>query len=114
MQKPQQRIPRRFPRARAECPVLVRVLGEPGGEQLTRTRIIGLGGCMFLSSDPPQYLQLLELLIALESGGVVRVDGRVAYTRSARENHEVGVEFLRVSPADRLRLFAVVSSPPPA
>jgi hypothetical protein len=96
------------------CPILVRVLGDRPHEELTRTRTIGLGGCMFVSNDPPTYLQLLELLIALDGRGVVRVDGRVAYTRRGGRLYEVGVEFLRVSANDRQRLSAVVGAAPPA
>lgn len=112
-----QRTARRHPRVRAERPVLVKVLGDPdrADEELTRTRVLGTGGCMFVSQDPPGYLSLLELVIAL-GNGVVRVDGRVAYTLRRRDGFEVGVEFLRVGPADRQRLAALVANPaaPPA
>ena len=77
-------------------------------EQLTRTRTVGPGGCMFVSNEPPGYLALLELVLAV--GGVpMRVDGRVAYTRPGRQGCEVGVEFLRVGASDRGRLAALVT-----
>jgi hypothetical protein len=98
---------RRFPRVRSERPVLVRLLGQETVEEMARTRVIGLGGCMFVSPSPVGSRSRLEVLIAVD-GAVVRTDGRVAYEIRRGDEYEVGVEFLHVSPADVGRLSALV------
>ncbi len=99
---------RRFPRVRSERPILVRLLGqERAVEELARTRVIGLGGCMFMSPLPVGSRSDLEVLIAVD-GVVVRTGGRVAYEIRRGDEYEVGVEFLHVNPADVGRLSALV------
>lgn len=111
------RTPRRFPRVPASRPMLVRLLGERRQfEELTHTETIGLGGCMFVSPEPVGYGALMEVLISFR-GGVARTDGRVVWERPRRgpwakrandedgDRVEVGIEFLRLNPADR-RLLA--------
>lgn len=68
-------------------------------EELARTRVIGLGGCMFMSPLPVGSRAELEVLIAVD-GAVVRTGGRVAYEIRRGEEYEVGVEFLYVSSED--------------
>lgn len=100
---------RRFPRAKAERPVLVRRLGEEEPyEAFAKTRVIGLGGCMFVSREALGFGSLMELLISVE-GRVLRTDGRVAYELQKGEEHQVGVEFLRIAPADRAVLESLVA-----
>lgn len=103
------RPPRRFPRVSSERPILVRLLSEPRQhEQLARTRVIGLGGLMFVSNESLGFGSLMEILISL--GEVVaKTDARVVY-EIPKSSHEieVGVEFLRVSPPDRERVEALV------
>lgn len=97
------RTPRRFPRVEARRPALVRLLGETRRfEELTRTRTIGLGGCMFLSTESVGYGSLMEVLISFR-GAVARADGRVVWERERAANREVevGVEFLSLRPSDR-------------
>lgn len=106
------RSARRFPRVRCNRPALIRLLGEGEAfEDITRTRVIGSGGCMFVSSESLGYSSLVELLIAVD-GSVVRTDGRVAYeirrSHSGHAEYEVGVEFLRISATDRQKLEALV------
>jgi hypothetical protein len=107
-----QQLPRRFPRVRSERPVLVRLLDEEQPlEELARTRVIGLGGCMFLSPSSLGDSAEVEILIAVD-GAVVRTGGRVAYEISRGNEYEVGVEFLRVSPSDVGRLSDLVRQGP--
>ena len=111
------RVARRFPRARSEHSALVRLLGGEPFEEFARTRVVGLGGCMFLAEEPLGFGSLLEVMIALE-GRVVRADARVVYEIPRPDlRHEVGVEFLRVSNDDRALLASLVArkaGPPPA
>ena len=105
---------RRYPRVPIDRPSLVRVLDpEPFQrpfEDFTRTRVLGSGGCMFVSPEPVGFGSLMEMLIALGER-VVRVDSRVVYERErGRGEHEVGVEFLRMSPADRAYVESVVAA----
>ncbi|HKI00801.1 MAG TPA: PilZ domain-containing protein [Thermoanaerobaculia bacterium] len=100
---------RRFPRVPAEHAVMVRLLGVQAFEEFARTRVLGPGGCMFVSEESLGYGSLMELSIALR-GRVVKTDSRVVYEiqRSPTE-HQVGVEFLRISPGDRAFIESLVS-----
>lgn len=102
---------RRFPRVQSERPTLIRLLGEEHSyEDLVRTRVIGLGGCMLVAPEPLGYSSLVELFISL-GPAVVRTDGRVAYEiRKSDLEYEVGVEFLRLSAGDRSMLQALVAA----
>ena len=105
---------RRYPRVPIDRPSLARVLDpEPFQrpfEDFTRTRVLGSGGCMFLSPEPVGFGSLMELHIALGER-VVRADSRVVYEREhGQGEHEVGVEFLRMSPADRAYVESVVAA----
>jgi hypothetical protein len=99
---------RRFPRVPAEHAVMVRLLGVRPFEEFARTRIIGPGGCMFVSEESLGFGSLMELSIAVQ-GRVLKTDGRVVYEiRKSPTEHQVGVEFLRITPADRAFLESVV------
>jgi hypothetical protein len=104
---------RRFPRVPAVHAVMVRLLGGQAFEEFARTRVLGPGGCMFVSEESLGYGSLMELSIALR-GRVVKTDSRVVYEvqKSATE-HQVGVEFLRISPADRAFIESLVARPKP-
>jgi c-di-GMP-binding flagellar brake protein YcgR len=106
---PQNVKSRRFPRVKAEHAVMVRLLGTLPFEEFARTRVIGPGGCMFVSEESIGFGSLMELSIALQ-GRVLKTDSRVVYeiSRSATE-HQVGVEFLRISQADREFLETFIS-----
>lgn len=100
---------RRFPRVPAEHAVMVRLLGVRPFEEFARTRILGPGGCMFVSQESLGFGSLMELSIAVQ-GRVLKTDCRVVYEiRKGEEEHQVGVEFLRISSADRAFLETVVS-----
>lgn len=101
---------RRFPRIPAEHAVMVRLLGVKAFEEFARTRVIGPGGCMFVSEESLGFGSLMELSIAV-SGRVVKTDSRVVYEiRKSPTEHQVGVEFLRISPADRTFIESCVVS----
>ncbi len=104
---------RRFPRIQAEHAVMVRLLGTLPFEEFARTRVLGPGGCMFVSEESLGFGSLMELSIALQ-GRVLKTDSRVVYeiAKSPTE-HQVGVEFLRISPADRTFLESFVSKRKP-
>ena len=91
---------RRFPRIAAEHAVMVTKVGVDTLEEFAKTRDLGLGGCMFLSDEPVGPGSVIELLISL-SGRVVRTTARVVYENASDRRFEVGVEFLRLDPADR-------------
>jgi c-di-GMP-binding flagellar brake protein YcgR len=101
---------RRFPRIKATHAVMVRLLGQSTFEEFARTRVLGPGGCMFVSEESLGFGSLMELSIALR-GRVVKTDGRVVYEiRKSETEHQVGVEFLRISSADREYLETVVAT----
>ena len=100
---------RRFPRIQARHAVMVRLLGPSTFEEFARTRVIGAGGCMFVSEESLGFGSLMELSIALR-GRVVKTDSRVVYEiRRSETEHQVGVEFLRISAADRAYLETLVA-----
>jgi hypothetical protein len=92
---------RRFPRVPSENVVLFQKLETGSEEELAKTRVVGLGGCMFVSETPVNRGALIELLISV-SGRVVKTEGRVVWSeeKGPREFH-VGVEFVKLSPSDR-------------
>jgi hypothetical protein len=92
---------RRFPRVPAEHAVMLRLLGVQPFEEFARTRVLGPGGCMFVSEESLGFGSLMELCIAVQ-GRVLKTDSRVVYEISkSPTEHQVGVEFLRISPMDR-------------
>jgi len=103
---------RRFPRIQVVAPVLVKRLGEETTGEMTRVKVLGLGGCMFESNRPWGVGSELALLITLVSG-TVHSQGRVVYELDHDERGvEVGVEFVHVDPYDRPFLEAAVPAPP--
>ncbi len=89
-------------------PILVKRVGETSPEQMTRTQILGLGGCMFLSGRTFGPNSLLALMLTVR-GRVLRAKARVAYERRSRSNEiEVGVEFLHLDALDTALLESVV------
>jgi len=85
---------RRFPRIPADFAVLVTALGEHGAEAIAKTRVVGLGGCMFIHTESLEIGALVELLISVK-GEVVKATARVVFERPLPEGgFETGVEFL--------------------
>lgn len=107
---------RRFPRARVDRPALVRLLQtdptqEPF-EDFAKARVLGAGGCMLESSEPLGFASMADILISL-GDEVIRADTRVVWEKERRDRqevrHEVGVEFLRISPEHRRLIEEVVA-----
>ncbi len=91
---------RRFPRVPSRNAVLVKETSD-GDEAFVPTRTLSLGGCSFLSREPIDAGEILELLISVEQR-VVQARARVVYSRQAEDQrYEVGVEFGELDPGDR-------------
>ena len=100
---------RRFPRAATELPVHLRVLGGRRLEEDAEVRVIGAGGCLIVSRESLGFLSLMELRITLRDR-ILRADARVAWEdRRSSTEHHVGVEFLRIHPADRKAIEGLVA-----
>ena len=98
---------RRFPRLPAAHTILVRRLGPTPREELNRTEVVGLGGCMFISPEGYGVGSALELLITV-GRDVLRSQVRVVYERPTEDGGvEVGVEFQDLTEPDRLRLKTI-------
>ena len=92
---------RRFPRVPSENSVMVTKLASDRVEGFTKTRVVGLGGCLFVSDETLGVGSLLEIRIAI-SGRVAKTVGRVVYeTPKSSGELEVGVEFVELDEADR-------------
>jgi hypothetical protein len=109
MRPPAARPQRRFPRLSCDHPIFVEVLADRGPQGFSRTRTLGEGGCSFKSPQNLGYLSLMKLAISVQ-GKVVNADGRVVYERPHDDGVEVGIEFLRLAPEDRLHIRALVAS----
>ena len=92
---------RRFPRISSENAVLVKKLGPEVLEGFAKTRVVGLGGCMFVSDEPMGTGTGLEILISVR-GRIAKAYGKVVYEIPQDEAKiEVGVEFVGISPPDK-------------
>src|ERR1700712_1696148 len=60
---------RRFPRTPAEHAVMVRLLGGPRFEGFAKTRVIGLGGCMFVNRESLGYGSPVGAFLSGRGGG---------------------------------------------
>jgi c-di-GMP-binding flagellar brake protein YcgR len=102
---------RRFPRVSFEKPALVRLIGtDRPFEEFAKTRVLGAGGCMFVSRESLGFSTLMELMISCR-GRVIKTDSRVVYEiRRGPGEYEVGVEFLRISPTDRAHVESIVTT----
>jgi len=106
---------RRFPRIPSSNPIMVRRLGPESVTRLTTTRVMGLGGCMFVNKESFGKDSLLSLLILVQ-GHYVDAKARVVY-ELPKENasFDIGVEFLEISDEDRgiiQTLFEANDAPP--
>lgn len=98
---------RRHPRTDASHPCFVERIGEEPIELFSQTRTLGTGGCCFRSERSLGYRSLAKISLSVD-GRVFSADGRVAYERALGDGTEVGVEFLRLAPEDRIHLRSVV------
>ena len=92
---------RRYPRIPSENAVLVKRLTAEQIEGFAKTRVVGLGGCMFVSDEALGVGAGLEILISVR-GRVAKAVGKVVYELPTEDAHrEVGVEFVELPEADR-------------
>lgn len=102
---------RRFPRIGSENAVLVKKIAPDRAEGFVKTRVVGLGGCMFVTDELLGVGALVELLIAV-SGRIVKASGRVVYEiPKESQTIEVGIEFLELEDSDRKVIEGLFSSP---
>ncbi len=86
---------------------MFRLLDGSEREELTKTREVGLGGCMFVTGEPLEPDVPVELMISVERR-VVRCRGRVVYAiEQDPETWQVGVEFLEIPEGDRSALASL-------
>jgi PilZ domain-containing protein len=105
-------LKRRYPRVPYLGPVLVKKIGDENGEDLARTRVLGLGGCMFVSPRSLGRGSMLALLLSIK-GSIVRTKARVVYElHKSPTEVEVGVEFLHLDAQGRAVLAGAVPTPP--
>jgi len=101
---------RRFPRIPSENPVLVKKLYDQKVSSITKTQVVGMGGCMFESDKPLGVGSLLTLMIAVHER-FVKAKARVVYENPKTEDKfEIGVEFLEVDSMDRIIIEALLAS----
>ena len=98
---------RRHPRIETSHPCFVERLGDQPLEMFSQTRTLGTGGCAFRSEHALGYRSLTKISLSV-AGRVFNADGRVAYERPMPGGLEVGVEFLRITPEDRIHLRQIV------
>ncbi len=102
---------RRFPRISSQHAVLVKKLGPKAVEEITRTKVVGLGGCMFVSDESVGVGAAVELLMAVR-GEALRALSRVVWERSRESGGwEIGVEFLEISDAHRELIRELLAEP---
>jgi len=102
---------RRYPRVPSENVVLLQKLERGADEELVKTGVIGLGGCMVVSRTPLSPGSLVSLMISV-TGQVIRTEARVVWEhkKGPREFH-AGLEFLRLLPSDRELLNRLLDGP---
>lgn len=94
---------RRYPRVPSKNSVLVKKLSETdcGVEGFAKTRVVGLGGCMFVSDEQLGSGSFLDLLISVK-GTVAKAMAKVVYEIPKEEgSYEVGAEFIHICETDR-------------
>lgn len=95
---------RRYPRVPSKNSVLVKKLSETthGVEGFAKTRVVGLGGCMFVSDESLGVGSFLDLLISVK-GTVAKAMAKVVYEipKEVEGNFEVGAEFIHICETDR-------------
>jgi hypothetical protein len=102
---------RRYPRVPSENVVLLQKLERGAEEELAKTGVIGLGGCMVVSKAAVGVGSLVSLMISV-AGQVIKTEARVVWEqkKGPREFH-AGLEFLRLLPSDRLLLAKLLEGP---
>ena len=92
---------RRYPRIPANQSVLATKLGDHHAEGFVKTKVIGLGGCMFMADESLGVGSFLDLVISVKSTAVKALVKVVYEKRMSPKEYEIGVEFLVISDEDR-------------
>jgi len=101
---------RQFPRVPSRHAVLVKKLGDESLEGFASTKSVGLGGCSFLTEEPPGVGAVLDILISIEHT-VARAKARVVYENALDGGrYEVGVAFVELSDDDRDRIQSIFAA----
>ncbi len=100
---------RRFPRIQADALAYVKILGDRRQEKVAWVKVLAAGGCMLVSKESIGFRSLMELRISL-GDREVRADGRVAWESREKQEHHVGIEFLRIGRADRAAIETLVAT----
>ena len=101
---------RRYPRIPSRNTILVKKLDTPTPGRLTKTQVLGLGGCMFLSDDSIGVDSHLSLHIAVKDR-FIRAQAKVVYEILKEDRFEVGVQFLEITPEEMALLETVFHQP---
>lgn len=103
---------RRFPRIPSQYDVGVRRADQHKSIPMVSTvDDVGHGGCRFASKETFGVNSVLWLTI-LPKKGIVEASARVVYERPSRgKTFEIGVEFLEISPRDRVALEKLLAPP---
>jgi hypothetical protein len=92
---------RRYPRIQSELPLSVKKIAPGSRERIAMTRVVGLGGCMFLNAESIGAGSPVELSIRCPDREI-QVKGRVVYEVYRKDSRfEVGIEFLSIKEEDR-------------
>jgi hypothetical protein len=101
---------RRFPRIPSENPVFVKKLQDDTVGAFSKTREVGLGGCMFISDEAWGSGTLLNMFISVQ-GRVLEAKARVVYERPHGPQFDMGVEFIEIDPVERVVLERLFEKP---
>jgi Tfp pilus assembly protein PilZ len=105
---------RRFPRIPSSNAVLAHRLGDSPAEELSKTQVMGLGGCMFTSNESFGVGSNLQLLITINRE-VVKSNAHVVWEREIENRRfEVGVEFTALDDDARTKLGRLFGKSTPA
>jgi len=95
---------RRFPRVPAETSVLVRLAKEPEVGAFSKTKVVGLGGCLFAHHQLIPPGTSVWVAIALRDR-ILEIPSRTVYANERPDGtFDIGVEFLLMSANDKIFL----------
>ncbi len=92
---------RRYPRVPSENTILLKKLGPSDVEIFAKTKVVGLGGCMFLSKESYGVGSYFDILISVKNS-VAKAMCKVVYEIEQPDgNIQVGCEFININESDR-------------
>lgn len=92
---------RRYPRVPSENTILLKKLGPADVETFAKTKIVGLGGCMFISDESYGIGSYFDMLISVKNT-VVKAMGKVVYEIPEPDGRlQIGCEFIHITDGDR-------------